>query len=373
MTPIYDYLVIGAGFFGATFARQMTDAGKRCLVIDARNHVGGNCHTEEIEGIQVHRYGPHIFHTDHAGIWEYVQRFASFNHFTYRPRVRYQDKIYSFPINLLTLYQLWGVKTPDEAAEKLNAVRVKTADTRSLEGWLLAQIGEELYNIFYKGYTAKQWGRDPASLPASIVRRVPIRLSFDDNYFTDRYQGIPIGGYTRLICQMLDGIEVKLNCDYFADAPYFRKCARKTVYTGPIDRYFSYVEGRLEYRSLRFEREIYAGDFQGVAAVNYTESQVPYTRIVEHKHFEFLQTPATVITREYPAPANADAEPFYPINDERNRAVYARYRDRANSIPVLFGGRLGTYQYYDMHHVIAQALALSARELADPDRDAENG
>jgi UDP-galactopyranose mutase len=361
---MYDYLIVGAGMFGATFAREMTDAGKRCLVIDRRPHIGGNCFTESVEGIEVHRYGPHIFHTDNKRIWEYVQRFGEFNNFINRPRVCYQGKIYSFPINLMTLSQLWGVNTPQEAEAKLRTVRVPDADTSNLEGWLLSQVGHELYEIFYKGYTTKQWGRSPALLPPSIAARIPIRLTFDDNYYTDRYQGIPIGGYTRLVASMLQGIDVKLECDYFEDPPFFRGCARTVVYTGPIDQFFGYVHGRLEYRSLRFEREILSGDFQGVATVNYTDVQTPYTRIVEHKHFAVGEKrDVTVITREYPAAAGPKVEPFYPVNDATNAAIYTMYRELADAVPTLFGGRLATYKYYDMHHVIAQALTLARKEL----------
>ncbi len=302
----YDYLIVGAGMFGAVFAREMADAGYRCLVIDQRQHIAGNCYTEAIEGIQVHRYGPHIFHTDSEKIWRYVNRFAEFNGFTYRPRVMHHGKLYSFPINLLTLYQLWGVKNPAEARAKLCEVRaeIDSIDTGSMEGWLLSQVGRELYETFYRGYSTKQWGRDPADLPASIAARVPIRLTFDDNYYADRYQGIPVCGYTRMIAAMLTGIEVRLGVDYFDDAPFFLNVAEKTVYTGPIDRFFGCVHGALEYRSLRFERQVVTGDFQGVAVINYTDMETSFTRIVEHKHFvPDLKHDHSAITREYPIPA----------------------------------------------------------------------
>lgn len=370
----YDYLIVGAGLFGAVFARQATDAGKRCLVIDKRTHIAGNCYTEPRHGIAVHKFGPHIFHTNSAKVWDYVNRFTTFNRFTYRPRVLYDGRIFSFPINLMTLHQVWGVRSPAEARARLAAVTQgadegsspEGGDGSNLKSWLLSQVGPELYRIFYEGYTTKQWGRDPALLPASIGKRVPIRLTFDDNYFDDRYQGIPTGGYTSLVAALLEGIEVKLRCDYFADVPHFQQVARRTVYAGPIDRFFHHCHGRLEYRSLRFEEEEMPGDFQGVAAVNCTGLDVPYTRIVEHKHFEFLKTDRTVITREYPVPSEPDVEPFYPVNDARNNALYARYREMADASPVLFGGRLGAYKYYDMDQVIGQALAAFERDRARP-------
>jgi UDP-galactopyranose mutase len=362
--PAYDYLVVGAGLFGAVFAREMTDSGARCLVIEQRQHIAGNCYTELVEGVQVHRYGPHIFHTDSAKIWQYVQQFAEFNNFTYRPRVYYRGKLYSFPINLMTLNQLWGVTNPAQAEAKLCEVREHDADTANMEGWLLSQVGREIYETFYKGYTMKQWGRDPALLPASIAARLPIRLTFDDNYYTDRYQGIPIGGYTGMIAGMLCGIEVRLGADYFAEAPYFRSVANRTVYSGPIDKFFGYRQGKLEYRSLRFEQEIVGGDYQGVAAVNYTDFDTPYTRIVEHKHFEpGRKVEHSVITREYPIVAAEGNEPFYPVNDARNNAIYAAYTEMALHSGVLFGGRLAAYKYYDMHHVIGQAMAMAGREM----------
>jgi UDP-galactopyranose mutase len=361
----YDFVIVGAGLFGATFARQVTDAGRRCLVIDRRNHIAGNCYTEEIEGIQVHRYGPHIFHTDSRKIWDYVHRFAEFNHFTYRPRVDYKGRLYSFPINLLTLHQLWGVRTPTEAEARLQEVRVRDVDKTNFKGWLLSQVGEEIYRTFYEGYTRKQWGRDPEELPASIAARIPIRLTFDDNYYTDRFQGIPIGGYTKIVENMLNGIEVQLGCDYFEDRALFNRIGAQQVYSGPIDRFFEFKHGYLEYRSLRFETEVLSDTFQGVAGVNYTDVDVPYTRIVEHKHFEFLESSKTVITREYPVRSAPDAEPFYPVNDTLNASIYRKYQEMIEESGVLFGGRLGTYKYYDMHHVVGQALAVAERCLSD--------
>jgi len=363
---MYDYLIVGAGLFGATCARQARDAGKRCLVIDKSLHIAGHCYTEKIEGINVHRYGPHIFHTDSLRIWQFVQRFADFNSFTYRPRVSYRGRIFSFPINLMTLNQLWGVNTPAEARARLEAARLPLGSGTDLKSWLLSQVGREIYEAFFEGYTIKQWGRDPSVLPSSIVSRIPIRLTFDDNYFTHRYQGIPVGGYTLMVSRMLEGIEVRLGCDYFKSAVELNRQARKTVYTGAIDRFFEYCYGALEYRSLRFETEVLEGDFQGVACVNYTDAAIPYTRIVEHKHFERPEAPMTVITREYPDAFNRENAPFYPINDPANNEIYRKYQNLADSSETLFGGRLATYKYYDMHQVIAQALALAEREGLRP-------
>jgi UDP-galactopyranose mutase len=360
---MYDYLIVGAGLFGATFAHLARLSGRKCLVIDRRRHVAGNCHTEPVGDIQVHQYGPHIFHTSDDRVWAFVTRFATFNHFTYRPRVRYKEQIYSFPINLMTLHQLWGVRTPAEAEARLQQHRVPCAHPKNLEEYVLSQVGVEIYETFIRGYTTKQWGRDPKHLPASIIRRLPIRLTYDDNYFHDRYQGVPIEGYTHMVNTMLDGTEVVLGCDYFAESKPLLRCARRVVYTGSVDQYFGYRFGRLEYRSLRFQVEKLSGDFQGVAVVNYTDRSIPYTRIVEHKHFTFGTQPYTVITREYPAPYTGDNEPFYPVNDATNNALYRRYRALAESSGVLFGGRLGSYRYYDMHQVIAQAMAMADKEL----------
>lgn len=359
---MYDYLVVGAGLFGATFARRAADEGRRCLVVDADAHVAGHCYTEEVEGIHVHAFGPHIFHTDSERVWRFVNRFAAFNSFRYRPRVLSGGRIYSFPINLLTLHQIWGVSTPADARAKLDAERVPCDNPRNAKEWLLSQIGPELYERFYAGYTAKQWGRDPADLPASIVRRVPIRLTFDDDYFPDRYQGIPVGGYTRMVEKMLDGVAVRLRCDYLADRAQLDSLARKVVYTGPLDALFEYRYGRLEYRSLRFEREVMEGDFQGAAVVNHADADVAYTRTVEHKHFDQPGAGVTVVSREFPEPRSLSARPFYPVGDRRNLALAREYTALASASGLLIGGRLATYRYYDMHQVIAQALTLADRE-----------
>jgi UDP-galactopyranose mutase len=360
----YDYLVVGCGMFGAVFARRAAECGRRVLVIDKREHVAGNCYTERIAGIEVHRYGPHIFHTDDERVWAFVNRFARFNHYAHHGRVRYRGRTYSFPINLMTLAQLWNVHTPAEAERKLADVRVPCESPRNLRDWILSQVGEELYEIFVRGYTTKQWGRDPAELPPSIIRRIPIRRTFDDRYFADRFQGIPIGGYTRMFENMLDheAIEIALGVDYFAHADELK--APKTVYTGKIDELLDYRFGELEYRSLRFENEVLEGDFQGAAIMNYTEAAVPFTRITEHKHFEFQSSSKTVITREYPAECDRRQVPYYPIRDAANSALYERYRAEAQRLGVLLGGRLAAYQYYDMHQVVAQALSLADKELA---------
>ncbi len=361
----YDYLVVGCGMFGAVFARAAADAGRRVLVVDLRDHVAGNCYSETVEGIEVHRYGPHIFHTDDEQIWRFVNRFATFNHYVHHGRVRHEGRTFSFPINLMTLSQLWGVNTPGEAEDKLRQVRVPCENPANLRDWIVSQVGQELYEIFVRGYTAKQWGRDPAELPASIIRRLPIRMTLDDRYFEDRFQGIPIGGYTRLFENMLDHrlINVELGVNYFEHAGQLRAAASKTVYTGKIDEFFDYRFGELAYRSLRFETEVLEGDFQGAAIVNYSEASVPYTRITEHKHFEFQRSPRTVITREYPQAYERGRIPYYPIRDAAQTALYDRYRRHAEHSGVLFGGRLATYQYYDMHQVIAQALSMAAKEF----------
>jgi UDP-galactopyranose mutase len=371
----YDYLVVGCGMFGAVFARAAADAGRRVLVIDKRDHIAGNCYSETVAGIEVHRYGPHIFHTDDERIWQFVNRFARFNHYVHHGRVLHGGRMYSFPINLLTLAQVWGVSTPRDAEARLQQVRVARENPVNLRDWIVSQVGQQLYEIFVEGYTAKQWGRDPAELPASIIRRIPIRMTFDDRYFDDRFQGIPIGGYTRLFENMLDhpGITVELGVDYFERSTALRSAASKIVYTGKIDEFFDYRFGELSYRSLRFETEVLEGDFQGAAIVNYTDRAVPFTRIVEHKHFEFQRSAQTVITREYPLAYERGRIPYYPIRDAEQTALYERYRQEGERSGVLFGGRLATYQYYDMHQVIAQALAMAAKEFAGdclPRRDA---
>ena len=361
----YDFLIVGAGLFGSTFAQQAKEKGKNCLIIDKRNHTAGNAYTEKIEGINVHKYGPHIFHTSDEDIWNYVNKFAEFNSYVNRPKVNYKGKIYSFPINLFTLYQMFGVGTPEEAKQLLADLKTNNKSPKNLEEWILSEVGEEIYRTFIYGYTKKQWGREPRELPASIIRRLPIRLTFDDNYYTDKYQGIPIGGYTQMIEKMQEGIEVRLGVDFFEDRVKFEGMAETIVFTGPIDEFFGHQHGELEYRSLRFETQILPiEDFQGNALVNYTEEEIPFTRICEHKHFESTKSGSTVITKEYPQAWFSGEEKFYPVNDEENNTRYLLYRKMAEDLSpkYIFGGRLAEYKYYDMHQVIGSALA-KARKI----------
>jgi UDP-galactopyranose mutase len=363
----YDYLIVGAGIFGATFAREMTDAGKECLVIDKRPHIGGNVYSEKRNGIDVHVYGAHIFHTNNERIWNYVNRFATFNNYINKPKIRFNDRIFSFPINLMTLHQLWGVMTPAEAEKKLEEVRIPCENPDNLEDWILSQVGREVYETFIKGYTMKQWQRDPKELPASIIKRLPIRMVFEENYFFDKYQGIPVDGYTSMVANMLEGVSVWTGVDYFSDKEEFNSLAKKVVFTGKIDEYFGFRHGELEYRTLRFEHEELEGDFQGNAVVNYTHPDVPFTRIVEHKHF--LPATAgklknTIVTREYSDEYSRGKTPYYPINDEKNGSMFKKYAAlAAEQEGTIFGGRLAEYKYYDMHQVIGSALVKAKREL----------
>ncbi len=355
----YDFLIVGCGMFGATFAQQASERGKKVLVIEKRPHIGGNCYTENVEDIEVHKYGPHIFHTNSDKVWKYVNQFAEFSNFINRPKVKYRDKLYSFPINLMTLYQLWGVKTPAEAKRKLEEVVIPNNNPQNLEEWILAQVGQEIYEIFIKGYTKKQWGREPKELPASVIKRVPIRLTFDDNYYDDKYQGIPIGGYTKMFEKMLDGVAVKLNTDYFHDRDYWNSIAPMVVYTGKIDEYFDYRFGELEYRGLKFESKILNEDYQGNAVINYTEQKVPYTRIIEHKHFEFKNYEKTVVTWEYPDNYDKNKIPYYPINNKSNNELYNRYqREVEKQKNLIVGGRLATYTYLDMNQAVAAVIGV---------------
>ena len=361
----YDFLIVGAGLFGSTFAQQAKERGKTCLIIDKRSHTAGNSYTEKIEGINVHKYGPHIFHTSDESIWNYVNKFSEFNSYVNRPKVNYKGKIYSFPINLFTLYQMFGVGTPEEAKQLLADLKTNNKFPKNLEEWILSEVGEEIYRTFIYGYTKKQWGREPRELPASIIRRLPIRLTFDDNYYTDKYQGIPIGGYTQMIEKMQEGIEVRLGVDFFEDRVKFESMAETIVFTGPIDEFFGHQHGELGYRSLRFEMQILPiEDFQGNALINYTEEEIPFTRICEHKHFESTKSGSTVITREYPQAWSSGEEKFYPVNDEENNSRYLLYRKMAEDLSpkYIFGGRLAEYKYYDMHQVIGSALA-KARKI----------
>ncbi len=362
--PDYDLLIVGAGLYGATVTSQYTASKKRVLVIDKRPHIAGNAYTESVEGIQVHRYGAHIFHTSNKQVWDFVNQFTSFNHYVNRPKVRFKNKLFSFPINLMTLYQIWGVHTPEEAKKKLNEVRHKIDHPHNLEEWILSQVGAELYEIFIKGYTQKQWGVHPSKLPAVIIKRLPIRLDFNDNYFEDCYQGIPNGGYTQMVAKMLEGADVQLGEDFFAKREYWTSKAKAVLFTGPIDAYFDYCYGALGYRSLRFDtKTLQNPDFQGNAVINYTDAEIPFTRIIEHKHFDFQpQSSQTVVTWEYPETWTIGKEPYYPLGDETNLSLYKRYKTLAESEKnVFFGGRLAEYRYYDMHHVIAAALAFSGK------------
>ena len=369
----YDYLIVGAGLFGAVFARQAADAGKKVLVIDKRPHIAGNVYTEEIEGIQVHKYGAHIFHTNNKTVWDYITRFAEFNRFTNSPVANYHGELYSLPFNMYTFNKMWGVVTPQEAAEKIEEQRKAAGITEpeNLEEQAISLVGTDIYEKLVKGYTEKQWGRPCDRLPAFIIKRLPVRLTFDNNYFNALYQGIPVGGYTAMVSNLLRGIEVRTDTDYLADRDALTALAEKVVYTGPVDAYFDYSLGALEYRSVRFETEtLDIPNFQGNAAVNYTDRETPWTRIIEHKWFEFGKDkdgndlPKTVISREYSSEWHIGDEPYYPVNDEANSALYRKYKELADKEEnVIFGGRLGEYRYYDMDAVIAAALAAAEREL----------
>jgi UDP-galactopyranose mutase len=360
----YDYLIVGAGLFGSTFAYEMTKAGKKCLIIESKDHIAGNCYTENKDGINIHTYGPHIFHTNDKGIWEWVNQFAEFNNYRHCVRVSYDDKIYSFPINLMTLHQLWNVKTPEEAKVKLKEVSIPNDNPTNLEEWILSQVGEDIYNTFVKGYTTKQWGKSPKELPTFIIKRLPIRTSFDDNYYFDKYQGIPIGGYTKMFEKILEGIEVRTGVDYFKDKEYYNSIADKIVFTGKIDEFFDYKFGELEYRTLKFVNErLDINDYQGCAQVNYGDIDVPYTRITEHKHFEKNNSNVTWISKEYSMLYKRGDIPYYPINDDRNNKIYNQYKELSEKNPnIIFGGRLSEYRYYDMHQIIGSALAKVKKE-----------
>ena len=356
----YDVLIVGAGLFGATVAQCLREKGKNVLVIDKRSHVGGNVYTQEIEGIQVHKYGAHIFHTNDKAVWDYVNRFAEFNRYTNSPVANYKGELYSLPFNMYTFNKLWGVVTPREAEEKIRQQREEAGirEPKNLEEQAISLVGTDVYEKLVKGYTEKQWGRPCTELPAFIIRRLPVRFTFDNNYFNARYQGIPIGGYTAMVEHMLSGIEIRLGVDYLEDKATWDAMADTVVYTGPIDRYFDYCFGPLAYRSVRFETEVLkTSNFQGNAVVNYTDRETPYTRIIEHKHFEFGTQPKTVISREYSSEWKPGDDPYYPVNDEKNKSLYERYRALADKEEhVFFGGRLGEYKYYDMDAVIARAL-----------------
>lgn len=364
---MYDYLIVGAGMFGATFARLATDAGKRCLVIDKRAHIAGNCYTEEAEGIHIHTYGPHIFHCNDTEIWSFVNRFAAFNNFRNAPIAMHGGKAYSLPFNMYTFNQIWGVTTPDEALAKIESQRLKlNREPANLEEQALTLVGKDIYETLIRDYTWKQWQKDPKELPASIIRRLPLRFTWDNNYFNDRYQGIPVGGYTAMFQRMLESIEVRLNVDYLSDRAGLDAVARQTVFTGRIDEFYDYRHGELEYRTLRFDSEwLDVENHQGNAVVNYTEAEVPWTRIVEHKHFEPGNiSPRTFVTREIPDSWQRDKVPYYPIGDASNMGIFRQYEALAEQEQrVSFGGRLAEYRYYDMHQVIGSAMAKAKKLL----------
>ena len=363
----YDYLVVGAGLYGAVFAYEAKKKGKTCLVIDKRDHIAGNIYCENVSGINVHKYGAHIFHTSDKKIWEYVNQFAEFNNYINSPVARYKNELYNLPFNMNTFSKMWNIATPQEAKDIIASqiADLNITEPKNLEEQALSLVGKDVYEKLIKGYTEKQWGRDCKDLPSFIIKRLPLRFIYDNNYFNDRYQGIPIGGYTKIVEKMLDGIEVRLNTNYLDNREEFDAMADKIVYTGMIDQFYDYKLGVLEYRSVRFEtEELPMENYQGNAVVNYTEREVPYTRIIEHKHFEFGKQPTTIISREYSSEWKKGDEPYYPVNNDKNNALYQQYKELADKEhKVIFGGRLGGYEYYDMDKVIAAALEMCEKEL----------
>ena len=356
----YDYLIVGSGLFGSIFAYEANKKKKKCLVIEKRSHIGGNIYTENIDEINVHKYGAHIFHTSNKEVWNYINQFAEFNRYTNSPIAIYKDELYNMPFNMNTFNKLWGVKTPEEAKRKIEEEKklYGVTEPKNLEEQAINLVGKTIYEKLVKGYTEKQWGRKASELPSFIIKRLPVRFTYDNNYFNDLYQGIPIGGYTSIIEKMLDGIDIRLNCDYFENKDELNKLAKKIVFTGPIDKFYDYCFGELEYRSIRFEtKNLDMENYQGNAVVNYTDAEIPYTRIIEHKHFEFGTGPKTIISKEYSDKWTKDKEPYYPINDEKNNLLYNKYKELASKDEnVIFGGRLGEYKYYDMDKVIEKAL-----------------
>lgn len=360
----YDYVIVGAGFFGATFSRIATDAGKKCLVIDSRNHIGGNAYSETIDNIEVHKYGPHIFHTNNDDIWSFINKFSKFNNYIHTPKVIAKGKTYSLPFNMHTFSELWGSVTPQEAKQIIESQKF-IGEPKNLKEQALSLVGKDIYDLLINGYTLKQWQKDPVDLPTFIIKRLPLRFTFDNNYFDDKYQGIPIDGYTKMFENMLKGIEVKLNINYFDNREYFNSLGNKIVFTGKIDEFFDYEFGELEYRSLDFVHEIHPiENYQGVTQMNYSDLDVPWTRIIEHKHFTNVKTQHTIITKEIPSTWNSKKIPYYPINDSANQDKYSKYRKKADSLDsFIFGGRLSEYRYMDMHQVIGSAMKTCKLEL----------
>ena len=362
---MYDYLIVGAGFYGSICAHELTKAGKKVLVIDNREHIGGNCYTKNRDGINVHEYGAHIFHTSNEEVWKWINQFVTFNNYVNSPVAYYRGKLYSLPFNMWTFNQLWGITTPDEAKQKIEEQSGGISEPKNLEEQAISLVGIDIYEKLIKGYTEKQWGRKATELPAFIIKRLPVRFTYDNNYFNDKYQGIPIGGYNKLIEGLLDGIEVRLEVDFFAQREEFTQIADKIVFTGKIDEFYNNQFGSLEYRSLKFEtKTLDQVNFQGNAVINYTESKIPYTRIIEHKHFEFGTQKKTVITYEYPDEWSLGKESYYPVNDDKNNAIYNQYKSLSEKDKnVIFGGRLAEYKYYDMHQIIGSALKKSKDSL----------
>lgn len=363
----YDYLIVGAGLFGSVFANEAKKKGKKCLVIDKRSHTGGNIYCEEIDGINVHKYGAHIFHTNNKEVWNYVNELVEFNRYTNSPVANYKGELYNLPFNMNTFYSLWKVKTPDEAMKKIEEQKreANIKEPKNLEEQAISLVGKDIYEKLIKGYTEKQWGKKATELPAFIIKRLPVRFTFDNNYFNDKYQGVPIGGYNKITEKLLEGIDVKLSVDFFKEREELEKLADKIVFTGMIDEFYNYKFGTLEYRSLKFHNEILnEKNYQGNAVINYTEYDIPYTRIIEHKHFEYGNQDKTIITKEYPATWNRGDEPYYPINNEKNNNIYLKYKELADKEEnIIFGGRLAEYKYYDMHNVIESALICAKNEL----------
>lgn len=364
---MYDYLIVGSGLFGSVFAHEMNKAGKKVLVIERRDHIGGNIHTRRIADINVHWYGPHIFHTSNKEVWDYINQFATFNNFVNSPLANYEGRLYNLPFNMNTFYQLWDVKTPEEARSIIYKQKENFTNPSNLEEQALSLVGRDIYEKLIRGYSEKQWGRSANEIPAFIIKRIPLRFRYDNNYFNDVYQGIPVGGYTGIIERMLENIEVRTNTDYIKEKKYFDSIAKKVLYTGPIDELYNYCYGELEYRSLKFEHELKdVSNYQGNAVINYTSSLIPYTRVIEHKHFEFGDQNKTLISKEYSVGWKKGDEPYYPINDITNNEKFEKYRilSKSNS-KLLLGGRLAEYKYYDMHHIIEKALHLVDQELKD--------